>query len=54
VKPKRKFIVLIEQEKEGYYLATVPALRSCHTQTKTLDTLLKRMREVIALCLAVE
>jgi predicted RNase H-like HicB family nuclease len=51
VKPKRKFTVLIEQDEEGYYVATVPALRGCHTQAKRLDTLMKRVREVIAFCL---
>jgi predicted RNase H-like HicB family nuclease len=51
VKPKRKFTVLIEQDEDGYYMATVPSLRGCHTQAKTLDTLMKRVREVIALCL---
>jgi predicted RNase H-like HicB family nuclease len=51
VKPKRKFTVLIEQDEEGYLVATVPALRGCHTQAKSLDTLMKRVREVIELCL---
>jgi len=51
VKSKRKFTVLIEQDEEGYYVATVPALRGCHTQAKRLDTLMKRVREVIELCL---
>jgi predicted RNase H-like HicB family nuclease len=51
VKPKRKFTVLIEQDEEGYFVATVPALRGCHTQARSLDTLMKRVREVIALCL---
>jgi predicted RNase H-like HicB family nuclease len=51
VKPKRKFTVLIEQDEEGYLVATVPSLRGCHTQAKSLDTLMKRVREVIALCL---
>jgi predicted RNase H-like HicB family nuclease len=54
VKPKRKFTVLIEQDEGGYYMATVPSLRGCHTQAKTLDTLMKRVREVIALCLEEE
>jgi predicted RNase H-like HicB family nuclease len=35
----------------GYYVASVPTLRGCHTQAKTLDTLMKRVREVIELCL---
>lgn len=51
MKPKRKFTVLIEQDEEGFFVATVPALRGCHTQAKSLDTLMKRVREVIALCL---
>ena len=33
------------------YVATVPGLPGCHTQAKNLDTLMKRAREVIALCL---
>ena len=51
MRPKRKFTVLIEQDEEGYYVATVPALRGCHTQAKKLGTLMKRVREVVALCL---
>ena len=51
VKRSRKFTVVIERDEEGLYVATVPALRGCHTQAKSLDTLLKRTREVIELCL---
>jgi predicted RNase H-like HicB family nuclease len=51
VKRPRKFTVLIEKDEEGQYVATVPALRGCHTQAKSLDTLIKRTREVIELCL---
>lgn len=51
MKAKRKFTVLIEQDEEGYLVATVPSLRGCHTQAKSLDTLMKRVREAIALCL---
>jgi predicted RNase H-like HicB family nuclease len=54
VKNQRTFTVLIERDEEGYYVATVPSLRGCHTQAKTLDTLMKRIREAIALCLASE
>jgi predicted RNase H-like HicB family nuclease len=50
-KSKRKFTVVMERDEEGYYVASVPALRGCHTQAKTLDTLMKRAREVIALCI---
>ena len=51
VKRKRKFTVLIERDEDGFYVATVPALQGCHTQAKSLDTLMKRVREVIELCL---
>ncbi len=51
MRPGRKFTVVIEKDEEGYLVATVPALRGCHTQAKTLDTLMKRVREVISLCL---
>lgn len=54
MKPRRKFTVVIEQDDEGYLVATVPALRGCHTQAKNLDTLMKRGREVIPLCLEEE
>jgi len=54
MKPKRKFTVLIERDEAGYYVATVPALQGCHTQAKNLDTLMKRVREVIELCLEEE
>ena len=47
----RKFTVLIEKDEEGYLVATVPSLRGCHTQARSLDTLMKRVREVILLCL---
>jgi predicted RNase H-like HicB family nuclease len=53
-KMKREFNVIIEQDSEGYFVATVPELRGCHTQAKSLDTLMKRVREAIELCLEVE
>ncbi|MDM8519070.1 type II toxin-antitoxin system HicB family antitoxin [Anaerolineales bacterium HSG6] len=48
------FIVLIEQDEDGYYVATVPALKSCYTQAKTLAELYPRIKEVIELCLEEE
>ncbi len=50
----RTFNVIIERDPEGYYVASVPELRGCHTQAKSLDTLMKRVREAIELCLEVE
>lgn len=50
----REFNVVIELDEDGYYVASVPALRGCHTQAKSLDTLMKRIKEAIELCLEVE
>ncbi|HNS50862.1 MAG TPA: type II toxin-antitoxin system HicB family antitoxin [Anaerolineae bacterium] len=50
----REFSVIIERDAEGYYIGSVPDLKGCHTQAKSLDTLMKRMREAIELCLEVE
>ncbi len=54
VKSQRKFTVVIERDEDGYYVAAVPTLRGCHTQAKTLDTLMKRIREAVELCLDAE
>jgi len=53
MKPQRKFTVVIERDEAGNYLASFPALHGCHTHAKTLDTLMKRAREVIELYLEV-
>lgn len=50
----REYTVVIERDVSGYFVATVPELRGCHTQAKTLDTLMKRVREAIQLCLEAE
>jgi predicted RNase H-like HicB family nuclease len=50
----KQFSVIIERDREGYYVASVPALRGCHTQAKSLDELVVRIREAIELCLEVE
>ncbi|NMC14846.1 MAG: type II toxin-antitoxin system HicB family antitoxin [Chloroflexi bacterium] len=50
----RAFNVIIEKDSENYYVASVPELRGCHTQAKTLDKLMERIKEAIALCLEVE
>ena len=51
---KREFNVVIEQDEDGYFVASVPALRGCHTQAKSLDVLMKRVKEAIELCIEVE
>jgi len=50
----RQFNVIIERDREGYFVASVPSLRGCHTQAKSLDELMERIREAIELCLEFE
>jgi len=49
----RQFDVVVEKDSAGYFVASVPALPGCHTQAKSLDELMERIREAIELCLEV-
>ncbi len=49
-----KFAVVIERDEDGYYVAKVPSLPGCHTQAKSLDELMKGVKEAIELYLEVE
>jgi predicted RNase H-like HicB family nuclease len=49
-----KFGVVVEKDEDGYYVASVPELPGCHTQAKTLDEVMKRIKEAIQACLEVE
>ena len=48
---KRELNVVIEKDKDGFYVASVPRLRGCHTQAKSLDELMIRIKEAAQLCL---
>ena len=48
------FNVIIEKDSDGYFVASVPALKGCHTQAKSYDQLIERIREAIELCLEME
>ena len=48
---KLNFDVLIEKDADGHYVASVPALSGCHTQAKSLDELMRRVKEAISLYL---
>ena len=51
---KRKFGVLLEKDEDGYYVASVPMLPGCHTQAKSMDDLLERIKEAIEAYLEAE
>ena len=46
--------VIIEKDESGYFVGTVPSLRSCYTQAKTLPQLYERLQEVVSLSMEVE
>jgi predicted RNase H-like HicB family nuclease len=50
----RQFDVVVEKDSEGFFVASVPALAGCHTQARSLDELMERIKEAIALCLEVQ
>jgi predicted RNase H-like HicB family nuclease len=51
---KKEFNVLVERDREGFYVASIPELKGCHTQAKSLDDLMARIREAAELCLEVQ
>lgn len=43
--------ILIEKGEDGYFVASVPSLKSCWSQGKTRDEALQNIREAIELFL---
>jgi len=50
----RQFDVVVEKDSEGFFVASVPALSGCHTQARSLDELMERIKETIELCIEVQ
>ena len=48
-----QFKVLIEQDENGVFVASVPAIPGCHTQGDTYEEAVKGIEEAIELCLEV-
>lgn len=46
-----QFKILIEQDENGIYVASVPELPGCYTQGKTLEEVRERIKEVIEMVL---
>jgi predicted RNase H-like HicB family nuclease len=51
---RRELNVLVERDRDGLYVGTVPQLKGCHTQARSLDELMERIREAAELCLEVQ
>lgn len=47
----REFEVIIEKGEDNYYIGSVVGLPGCFSQAKTIDELMKRMKEAVELCL---
>lgn len=50
----REFTVIIERGEDGYFVGSVPELKGCHSQGKTVDELMENVKEATDLCLEVE
>lgn len=50
-KKELQFKVLLEQDEDGLYIASVPELPGCYTQGRTLEQVRERIKEVISLVL---
>ena len=49
----KQFRVIVEQDEDNLFVASVPSLPGCHTQGKTYEEAIKRVKEAIELCLEV-
>lgn len=47
----KEYSVVVERDADGNYVASVPAIQGCHTQARSLDELMERVREAISVCL---
>ena len=48
------YTVLIEQDEDGMYIATVPDISGCYTQGKTVEQAMNRVKEAIQVCIEAE
>ena len=47
----KQFTVYIEQDEDGMFIGSVPAVPSCHAEGKTQEEMMKNLTEVLKLCL---
>ena len=53
VRKTRRFTVVLERDEDGFSVASIPALAGCHTQGRSLDQAMRRIREAAELWLEV-
>jgi len=47
----KSFTVYIEQDEDGIFTGSIPAVPSCHAEGKTQEEMLKNLEQVLKLCL---
>ena len=45
----REYDVVVERDGEGFYVASIASLPACHTQARSRDELMERIKEAIEL-----
>lgn len=53
IRKTRRFTVVLERDEDGFYVASIPALAGCHTQGRSLDQAMRRIRAAAELWLEV-
>ena len=48
-----KLEVVLEKDEDGFYVASCPAIKGCHSQGRTKREALENIREAISGCLEV-
>lgn len=48
------YIVLIEQDEDGTYIAKVPDIQDCYTQGKNVEQAIECIKKAIQVCLEAE
>ncbi len=46
-----QFTVYIEQDEDGIFIGSIPAVPSCYAEGKTQEEMLRNLSEVLKLCL---
>ncbi|MBI4284442.1 MAG: type II toxin-antitoxin system HicB family antitoxin [Chloroflexi bacterium] len=47
--PDYKFTIVVEQDEDGFYVASVPLLQGCYTQGATYEEALENIKDAIKL-----
>lgn len=48
---KIKFTVYVEQDEDGIYIGSVPAIPACHAQGETYEEMIRNLADVVKLCM---